>query len=102
MNKLFCIFLCFMLTACAGPTKYITKEKTTVLTPPSELLEQCSITKPFSKSEYLAKNKTDKEVILGEYVVALLKDLGNCNVQIKALNSWLSEQKTIFNSKEDK
>jgi hypothetical protein len=102
MNKLICIFLCFVLAACAGPTKYIVKEKTTTLTPPSELLDQCSITKPFSQSEYLSKNKIDKEIILAEYVVALLKDLGNCNVQIKALNNWLNEQKTIFNSKEDK
>jgi hypothetical protein len=102
MNKLICIFLCFVLAACAGPIKYITREKTTVLTPPSESLDQCKITKPFSQSEYLTKNKTDKEVILGEYIVALLKDLGNCNVQMKALNNWLNEQKTIFNSKEDK
>lgn len=102
MNKLLCIFLCFMLAACAGPTKYITKEKTTVLTPPNELLDECIITKPFSQSEYLVKNKTDKEIIMAEYIIALLKNLGACNVQIKTLNNWLNEQKTIFNSKEDK
>ena len=94
-----------LLTGC-GSTKIdhvSTKTEVKVIKTPSYLLKNCSVTEPISKQDYLALGNKEKEKVLTEYSISLLKDLSKCNNQIRLISEFQDkEEKAILEIKDNK
>lgn len=100
MNRIILAFLfAFFITGCASvkePQKIITTE-TIVISPPSELTRNCEVPVPFTKEEYLNASKDKKEEMLTQLIVDQYSSIGDCNVRIKGLRSWIEKQQKLYN-----
>lgn len=96
-----CILL-FGLLAIAGcstnpPTEVIVKTETSYKTVPKHLLQPCPIPKPVDKQVYLAMDFIEKENWLTSYSIELMKSLGLCNNQIKAIEEFDEKHNQLYN-----
>lgn len=80
-------FVIIVLAGCATVPEPVVVTKTQYVTielPPT-LLEKCNVTKPPSVDAYLAGKPIEKEALMADYAILLLKDLQNCNSQLNKL-----------------
>lgn len=102
MKLLFVLISILSLVGCeTNPT--ITEErsvyKTILVTPPDELLQDCSVEPPPDKEIYRKSEWTDKEKLLVDTYENALKNAILCNVSKKSLRDWKKKQQEIYPSK---
>lgn len=88
-----------LMTACAtqAPKEIVvTQTKQILKVPPESLMQDCKITAPPDKQEYIQAKRSEREDMMFQYADSLLADLGNCNTDKKALRNWAAEQKKLF------
>ena len=91
------LILISILSGCANtPVSVVSKQQTVVVSIPDPLLEQCTIDAPPDKDTYLKSSWPDKENSLSDYIVKLLKNLANCNTQLKNAKDFQDKQKTLY------
>lgn len=90
------------ITGC-GTTQTIvsTKIKTNVISPPDNLLIDCEITKPPSKSFYLESDWRGKEDLLVKNIKDQISNLTSCNTRISNVRQWIKDQKELYSNKEN-
>lgn len=94
LSLVFCL-----LTGCASnpvakqDTKYI------VVTPTSDMIRKCDISKPPAKSDYLGLSKELREKAMSEYSAKLLNDINLCNQRWDGLTVWFDEQTKLYGKK---
>lgn len=85
--------LSFMTVGCATPQKeVVVKTETKVITTPEYLFKTCSVTVPPNRLEYKTLDLSGRETKLTLYIVDLLKDLSNCNDQIKSIAEFQKKE----------
>lgn len=90
--------LSFLTTGCGTPQKEIVvKTDTKVIITPEHLLKPCPVAVPPNKLEYKNLDLSGRESKLTLYVVDLLKDLSNCNGQIKSIIDFQKKEVDIVN-----
>lgn len=98
MKTVFVLITTLLITACSSAPKYSTLEvsKTTVtyVTIPEELLTPCKPEKPIDTKTYLELKIWEREQLLTQYSISLLKTIKDCNLKIdkiKNLNNTASK-----------
>ncbi len=84
-----------LLTGCATQP-VVTKIDTHIVNVPAPLLKKCKIDIPPSKDAYMQADMQGREELLTNYIIALLKDLKNCNTQLTAINTFQHTQDKIY------
>ena len=89
IRSLFIVASIAFVTGCSStPKPTVVTNVTTVYKPlPESLLKKCPIPKPITKDEYLSKDVMEREIWLTTYNIKLLKELGNCNIQIDSIKT---------------
>lgn len=94
---------CLTLTGCACEPKIEYRYKTTLVTPPNQLIEDCEVQTPPDIDAYLAKKTWDeKEAVLTEALQDSIAKMNKCNIDKKSLRTWKKEQTDLHESKNDK
>lgn len=79
--------LAVVLGGCAN-NKPIVESKITAI-PEDNLLLDCKFHEPPAKEEFKALNScTQREVVLADYSITLMKDAAICNERFKTLREW--------------
>lgn len=83
------LFILLLLTGCASQPKveYVSKIERVPIDLPDNLLRPCPVSQPPSRDIYTTLEYEEKENILTNYAINLLKDLKNCNEQIMRLKT---------------
>lgn len=97
MKALIIVASILLMTGC-GSTKIVYKDKFIILDIPTLYLNQCNVTKPPVKLDYIKLNQINKEMVLADYSMSLLSDLSECNIQQTGLKDWYTEQKKIYST----
>lgn len=103
--KYFILFICALLSACGTTVqeRIVVKTQTEIVKIPDSLLVKCEVTPPPQREVFVATTGKDRERLLTDYSIDLIKDLRLCNVQIDKIRTVQKEQiKTIESLKESK
>jgi hypothetical protein len=93
MRKLILITLVLLMTACAGKKKpedeqtlVVTSKvvKPHVVTIDQSLLVDCNVTPPPDKDIYMKSSMVDRESMLTQVMLRNYKNLGDCNIRLRA------------------
>lgn len=99
-------FVCIMLamaTGCAtNQVEYKEKVVYKETQIPTSLLKKCQATVPPNAKNYVASNWDKKEETLIVYSQSLLKDIADCNSQIKGINDFVIKNNEAIKAATDK
>jgi hypothetical protein len=86
-----------LLGACATtqPPEPI-RTRTIFVEPPAALVQNCPITAPPGKEEYLKATPRDRDQMGDDYIRKLQSDLKNCNKDKKDLRDWTKANRDIY------
>lgn len=87
-----------MLSGCATFGQRSAPPEFKVVAPEDHQLLDCPIDTPPKEAAYVNSSNDRKEDLLANYSIALLKNIGDCNVRLKALRNWKKEQLDIYKS----
>lgn len=89
MKILSLLITVIVLTGCATSPKYdkleVSKVDVVYVTIPEELLTPCKPEKPLDRESYLKLKIWEREQVLIEYSVSLLKTIKECNININKI-----------------
>lgn len=89
MKILSLLITAIVLTGCATSPKYdkleVSKVDVVYVTIPEELLTPCKPEKPLDRESYLKLKTWEREQVLTEYSVSLLKTIKECNININKI-----------------
>lgn len=93
-------FLLFGLTGCATTpeTRTVTEYKIKPIAVSEALLLPCSTTPPPSVDDYLYLDVTDREDLLTNYTISLIKDVELCNNRLRLIKSIQDKQLQLYQS----
>lgn len=102
--KLFFVILAtIVLSACAtAPCDPIVKTKTVVWVPDNETLETTTIPTPPDKEKYRSLSLEQREVVLGRYIIDLLKALSDANKRMTTLAHTLHKAEQYYDESQSK
>ena len=101
--KMLIIMAIVALSGCAtAPVSVVTKTDTVVVSIPETLLTQCLIDSPPNRESYIASTWPNKEKLLSTYSVSLLKNLSDCNLQLKNALLFQNKQKLLYSTTSNK
>lgn len=92
--KLFTVLIALLLAGCGTTIQERVVIKTEIRTVkiPDTLLTPCEVTVPPQRETYINSNTKEKEKLLTDFSIDLLKDLRLCNAQIKKIRDLHKEQ----------
>lgn len=104
MKTTLLLAITFLMTGCGIIPKYnkleVNKTDVVYVTIPDELLKPCEPDKPLDTKSYLELKIWEREQVLTEYSISLLKTIKDCDLQItkiKELNTNITKQKGANN-----
>lgn len=90
------------LVGCVSNPIIIKDVKTVFIEPAVDIVKNCEIEPPPNKEFYLTLSQEKKEAVLAELNRKNYKNLGDCNTKLTGLRKWISEQKKIYLTPENK
>lgn len=90
--------LSLFLSACETMQPKVTTQYV-VVSPSSDLMADCPIATPPNKEEYLSASVAKREELLYNLSMEQYKNIQKCNIQMKKLRKWKTEQEAIYKEK---
>ena len=99
------LMLMVIFTGCLGTeriiqTKIVYIDKKILLTPPQHLLKPVVVPTPPESEEFIHTDNVTRINMMSNYIIDLLKALGNSNDKIKSIEDWSSSLDKVYNKKE--
>lgn len=91
--KILSILVFVSLSACET---MVQKQTSILITPPDELLSECTATPPPDKIEYMKSTLKEREELLIDYSIKQNGVIKKCNNTIQVLKDWKIKQKEIY------
>lgn len=92
----FILVLVGMLGGCATQPSVVVKTKPILIAIPDPLLMPCYITQPPPVTEYVNSDWSTKENLLTNYSISLIKNLSDCNIQLKNALVFQEKQQKLY------
>jgi hypothetical protein len=87
-GKVFGVVLLILMAGCASnPPTVVTKIERVYVTVPESMVQPCTPDRPMDRASYMALEVYDREREMAMYSVGLLKTIGQCNAQLKAIKN---------------
>lgn len=102
--RLFIICSAIALAGCTTTTSLdepdvVYKTRLVPITVPNHLIEPIPVPTPPARNEYIYADAEDKEGMLTDYSIALLKALNDANLSLKSVREFMARQTDLFKSK---
>lgn len=94
----FIVAFSFLMAACvSSPQKeVVTQYQDRIVDIPSSLLQPCPTTQPPDKAVYLQSTASKREELITNYSINLIKDVKNCNDQLKSISDLQVKERNII------
>lgn len=101
LRLVFAMLVVALLTAC-GHTDPVVRYKNIAGLPPDALLQDCPVTAPPSRQNYLAQDWTAREKLLADTNTAQYSNISLCNTDKAGLRAWKIKQQKLIEQEEAK
>ncbi len=94
--RLVLLAIALMMAACTTPPASPPETRNIFIEPSTALTQNCSISTPPNKEEFLKADDEKMKSLLYKYNLDLISDLKKCNVQWASIRDWIAKQKAIY------
>lgn len=97
MKILFCLILCFFLSACANGPTVVTKNEFIVVSPPISMFANC---RRVSSSDFPdPQSMTNRD--LANLITVLVKRVNTCAISVSNIKEYVENAKKVYENRDE-